>query len=899
MQDFYPKKKNQTPKAMIKKTLKITGIIIILFVASLFAIPYFFKDQIKAKIINAINQKVDAKVSFTDADLSLFKNFPNANVTLEQLTIINKAPFEGDTLISFGELNLKMSIKELFKGENEAMNIEGISTRNGLINIIFNKDGLGNFDIALKDDKTKDDSKSKPLALNIQHYEIENFQFRYFDESSKIKMVIDSLNHEGTGDFAAQKLDLNTKSTAKISLDMDKVNYMNNVALTLDAVLGIDLEQSKYTFKENKALINQLPLEFDGFIQLVEAGQEYDLKFKTPTSSFKNFLGVIPAAYASNLDNVKTTGDFTVTGFAKGLYSDTTVPKFNIEIASNNASFKYPDLPKSVQNIVIDTKIINETGILNDTYVNLNKLSFRIDQDVFNAKANIKNITQNPIVDAALKGTINLGNLSKAYPVKLDKPLTGILKADVTTKFDMQSVEKSQYQNIQNAGLMSLSGFKYTDENDKTMTISNAVVQFNPNQINLKQFDATTGKSDLSVTGVLENFYGYVFKNQKLQGNFNLTSNQLAVDDFVTTEETPKKNPSDGEQVKQTKKTEAMKIPAFLDCSLTAKANTVLYDNLTLKDVSGKLIVKDEKLTMENIKSSIFGGTIGLNGAVSTKEKTPTFNMNLGLNQVDIAQSFTQLEMLKKLAPIAGIINGKINSTIKLNGDLDAIELTPDLKTITGDLLGQFLSTTINSSNSTLLTALSSNLKFLDLNKINLNDLKAAITFDKGKVSVKPFNIKYQDINATIGGTHGFDQSMNYSIKLDVPAKYLGTEANALISKLSPSDAAKLENIPINAILTGSFSKPKITTDLKSAATNLTNQLIQQQKEKLVGKGTSALTDLLNKNKKAGDTTKTVIPTTKAEVQEKAKEEVKAKANDLLNNFFNKKKKAVDTTKTN
>jgi hypothetical protein len=56
--------------------------------------------------------------------------------------------------------------------------------------------------------------------------------------------------------------------------------------LTLDAVLGIDLENSKYTFKENKALINQLPLEFDGFIQLVDAGQQ-DLKFKTPTSSFK------------------------------------------------------------------------------------------------------------------------------------------------------------------------------------------------------------------------------------------------------------------------------------------------------------------------------------------------------------------------------------------------------------------------------------------------------------------------------------------------------------------------------------------------------------------------------------------------------------------------------------
>jgi hypothetical protein len=87
--------------------------------------------------------------------------------------------------------------------------------------------------------------------------------------------------------------------------------------LTLDAVLGIDLENSKYTFKENKALINQLPLEFDGFIQLVDAGQQYDLKFKTPTSSFKISWVSFLLHTLLVLDNVKTTGDFIIAGFAK------------------------------------------------------------------------------------------------------------------------------------------------------------------------------------------------------------------------------------------------------------------------------------------------------------------------------------------------------------------------------------------------------------------------------------------------------------------------------------------------------------------------------------------------------------------------------------------------------
>lgn len=855
---------------MIKKILKITGISLGLLLVTGFTIPFLFEKQIKEKIKATANKSINATLDFTEADLSLFKNFPNATISLEKLVIINKAPFKGDTLASLDQLQLKMSVLELFNSDAEPMKISGLTSKNGLINIIRNKDGIGNYDIAIKEDNsTTSTEKGKPLALKINNYEIENFKFRFTDEASKMKVDLDSLNHKGTGDFTNDILDLDTKTSTKITLKMDKVTYMKNIGLSLDAVLGMNMKTSTYTFKENKAKINELPLEFDGFIQLIEAGQKYDLKFKTPTSSFKNFLGLIPEAYASSIENVKTTGDFTVNGFAKGLFSDTSVPKFNIAIHSNNGSFQYPDLPKSVKNIIIDTKIINETGKMDDTFVNLDQLSFSIDQDVFNAKATIKNVATNALVDAKLNGTINLGNLSKAYPIKLDKPLSGILKANVTTKFDMKSVETSQYQNINNAGNMSLSGFNYTDEAGKTMKISTAVVAFNPSKVNLQAFKATTGKSDISVTGVLDNFYGFIFRNQELKGDFTMNSNQIAVADFLTTA-TPTT-----EETKTVAATEAMKIPAFLNCNIKAHATTVLYDNLVLKNTSGVLIVKDQKVTLDNVKTAIFGGQIGFNGSVSTKEKTPKFDMKMNLNQVDIYQTFTQLDMLKKIAPIAGIINGKLNSTMTLSGNLKDTEMTPNLNTLTGDILGQLLSTTVNPTSSTLLNSLDNKLNFIDLKKVNLNDLKTAVSFQNGKVTIKPFDIKYQDISVNVGGTHGFDQSMNYNLKFDVPAKYLGNDANALLSKLSPSDISKL-SVPVNANVTGSFSAPKVATDVKQATTLLISNLAKEQKNKLINKGSSALEELINKNTKNGDTTKT-----KGAVNQ---------AKDLLNGLFKKKK---------
>src|SRR5690606_12083171 len=111
------------------------------------------------------------------------------------------------------------------------------------------------------------------------NYELENLKFTYFDQKSNMRLIIDNLNHKGKGDFTANILDLDTYSTANVSFDMDGTNMMNKVPLVLDAVLNLDLENSKYSFKENMVRIGKLPLEFDGFLQLKEEGQEYDLTF--------------------------------------------------------------------------------------------------------------------------------------------------------------------------------------------------------------------------------------------------------------------------------------------------------------------------------------------------------------------------------------------------------------------------------------------------------------------------------------------------------------------------------------------------------------------------------------------------------------------------------------------
>ena len=53
---------------MLKKILLSFGVLLVLLIGSLVAIPYFFQDELKAKIADTITAYLDAKVSFADAD---------------------------------------------------------------------------------------------------------------------------------------------------------------------------------------------------------------------------------------------------------------------------------------------------------------------------------------------------------------------------------------------------------------------------------------------------------------------------------------------------------------------------------------------------------------------------------------------------------------------------------------------------------------------------------------------------------------------------------------------------------------------------------------------------------------------------------------------------------------
>lgn len=909
---------------MGKKILKILGVLLILILAVLIAVPFFLEAKIGDIIKNNVNKNVNATLDFSEANLSLVSSFPNAEVAFKDVVLINKAPFEGDTLFKATNLELTMGIMQLFKGTGESIAINNIYLDDALVNVVVDKEENANYDIAIASETTttvEEPSTTDGFSFDLQSYEISNSRIYYTDNSTGITFKLDDFQHKGTGDLSLATSELDTHTDAFISLEMDSVNYLNKNKIKLDALIGIDLNENKYSFLKNEALLNQLPLVFDGFIKLNETSQEIDLTFKTPSSDFKNFLGVIPEIYSKNIEDVTTTGDFTVNGNFNGIVDETHIPKFHIEIKSDNASFKYPDLPKAVRNVNFDIQLNNKTGITEDTYVDINKASFMIDEDKFNLTSHITELMGNTKVKAHIDGAMNLANISKAYPVPAEYNLKGMLKADITTAFDMQSVEKEQYEKTSTTGDLSVNNFEYnSDELANPVKFNSARLTFNPKTVTLNNLNGTTGTTDFDATGTINNLLGFMFNDEKVEGNFNLKSNTFALNDFMVAEtDNPVETVNGETNSGSTTEEEKIKIPSFLDATINADAKKVIYDNITLSNVTGVLRIKDETAILSNMNAGMFGGNIAFNGDVSTKNDTPTFNMKLDLNKLGIQETFASVDLFKTIAPIAKMLNGKLTSDISLSGNLTD-DLLPNLLSLSGDLFADIMTEEVNTESSPVLNSLVSNLNFIDPKQLNLKDLKTSLSFKDGIVTVKPFTLNYKDIQINVDGSHSFDQKLNYKATLQVPAKYLGSDVTKLIAKIDDTSLNDL-TIPVVANIGGLYNSPQVTTDLTSGVKQLTTKLIEVEKQKLINKGTDKAKDLIgglilgdktktdSVNKDASstktsakdiiggilstkkDTTSTTSVKKDSTPVNKEKEAVKEKAKDILGGLFGNKKK--------
>jgi uncharacterized protein involved in outer membrane biogenesis len=400
----------------LKWLLIIFGVFAVLFLAVAIIVPAVFKDDIRAILEKEVAKNVNAEVVFEDFNLSFFSNFPNITAGVEDLGVMNRAPFAGEMLFATEKFEVEVNLADLLF--SDALQVKGISLIRPVVNIRVLEDGRANYDIAMPSADTTTAEGPEEFSFGIDHWEIVEGDVSYDDASADMKIDVNGLNHSGSGDFTQDVFDIRTKTTAdSISASMEGVEYVTDKKVEIDATLNISEEYSKYTFKDNTARINEFAMHVDGWMKFNENDMEMDLKFDTPENSFKSILSLVPGIYTENFDDIRTEGELSFNGMAKGTYSEKQLPAFNLLLAVNDAMFQYPDLPTGVTNINVDLLIDNKDGNIDNTVVNLKKLHLDFGNNPIDARALVSRLYPTQI-DADVSAKLDLTQLNQMFPME-------------------------------------------------------------------------------------------------------------------------------------------------------------------------------------------------------------------------------------------------------------------------------------------------------------------------------------------------------------------------------------------------------------------------------------------------------------------------------------------------
>ncbi|MBO3699945.1 AsmA-like C-terminal region-containing protein [Roseivirga sp. E12] len=510
------------------------------------------------------------------------------------------------------------------------------------------------------------------------------------------------------------------------------------------------------------------------------------------------------------MEGYELNGTLNLDAEANGVYDSikNIIPQMNLNVDLTNGRIKTPDLPSPIEDFVIKAQVANQSGRLRDTRIEVSNLALQLDGQPFKGTMTLLN-PENFEWDVNVEGNLDLEKLMKLYPME-GMSLKGQISTDLSSKGKMSDLEAQRYARMPTKGNLSLTGFDYKgDVIDQPITISKMVASFTNDKMSLTEYEGTAGSTTYSLSGEITNYLGFALNNEVLKGSLTAQADQLIISEWMTE--------SEAEEVETVSEAmEVVRIPENVLFNLNAAVDKVTYNSLEMNDMKGKVMVKDGIVKLNDSGFKAMNGTVGLTGEYNSKPEQPTFDFKIGAKEISIPSSFQSIDMVQKLAPVTEKMTGLFSTDFSINGALGA-DMMPDYSTLTGGGLIQILQASLGQSD--LMAGLSSVTKLAKVSTATLDKLKMQAEIKNGRLFIKPFDVNLGDYKTTIAGSTGIDGSVDYLLKMNVPAGQVGSQLNSLVSSLTGSNQSLAgDNLILNIGMGGVFSKPEFALKSVSSA---------------------------------------------------------------------------------
>jgi len=754
--DNEPRKKSSS---WLVKLAKGFLLLVFILITISFAIAHFFEDEIKSKLVDAINSQLKTELKVESFTLSLLKGLPN--VSADFSNVVLQGTFSNDIapLLEASTVSFSVPLLQLL---SDKIDIKSVLIKDASLGIYINSKGVPNYRIIKPSD---DPNSSSDFHLGIEEATLQNVEIIYTNIGTDItsRLLIDDATLSGK--FNSDNYALQSEGNGETYfLDFGDKRFLPGNEIDFDFTLDIDMNENVYVFDKGDLKVDGNKFNITGDVINDPEGFIYNLKAKSQKGNLATLFTFLPEEYLDNFKDYKSTGTFLFDLSYKGQKTEDKNPKLNVRARLKDGEIKSKQLGKPIKDVSFAVNFNNgKNQNLKSSYFQISDFKGYFNKKLTTMELDIYNL-EDPRIDLEVDGIVPVSSVYKFFNQDI---LT-----DPSGELEIQNLKVQGKQNdmrsMANISKVKASGdidFKQVglSINDSPFTVDSGSLRLKGNNIQVADVLIAGAESDAMFSGSFKNLIPVMFADSTNSQNATLEFKSELVSEKMDLDELIKVFTSD-ENVAKIEEENGWnsKISGFLNGSFDAYIKDIHYNKLKGKEFEGGLDFDDDVLTIDGDVDAM-DGSMAIEGELYLT-KSPKLIGEIEAKNIDVYKFFEQSENFGQSTIVAKNLKGKMNANMIINAYFDerGTFLTDKLKVYAGLEIqdGELV-------NLKMLDKFSTYIKRQDLRQIKFTSLENWFEIDKGKIFIPAMFLQSNAVNLMVSGTHTFEHDINYNIQFN------------------------------------------------------------------------------------------------------------------------------------
>lgn len=724
----------------MKKVLKYLFLVAVLFSVITVGLTYIYKDKIIQHFIEQMNSRLNTPITVERIDISVLDQIPYVSVVLSGVKVQESYESSKNILLETNRITCALNPLDILSGD---YSIEAMTLRDATIQFKIDQYNIPNYLIFKKQGNTSDET-----VLDLKKVTLINSTVSYQNDyaNKHVKFQTDKMKSS----LQAYGKVYHIKSNGDIEVNNIVVNdqsYLEGIPLTITSDLLYNQHQRTLEINPSTTVYQNSSFDISGKYEFEH--NHLSLSLSSQSTNLRTINDLIPDRHLAKTKRYEYAGETSFMLTIDGVLKKSALPPFQLSFNLKNATMNDMIIPTHLENMSL-------VGYYQNTphdSLALQEIRGDLNQKTFKSNLSIINF-QDPRLDLSFDGTITGATLQSWTKLPLIDSIRGEIALDFTLAGKTSDLKsRKTIPNVRTSGDISIADLNITltDRLYGLQQLQGNFI-FNNNDLAISGFSGMIGASDFEFTGLIKNFLAFsMLDNQPLGIEADFSAKHINLDQLL----------AGNEFNNRIDQSYHFSISPQLYLKLNCNIGDLQFRRFSGQSIIGNLDVKHQIASSKRIKFNTMGGDIMLSGNINAKSDSIYISSSTALSQIQIDSLFYVFENFNQSFLVGnhlkGVVNASIESQMAFNHSLDV-----NPSSITADI-----NTTIIGGQLNNFEPMQKLSKYLDgdkLDHLTFAELANDIHVENKTIYLPQMQVNSNVSDITIGGTHTFDQHIDYSV---------------------------------------------------------------------------------------------------------------------------------------